>query len=393
MSSVMQDPNASNDPNDWTWWPFEGIDWRTKRPYCRGCCCNFAGILLLLQKPAFKPVKTCSGCKLVYYCSRECQVNDRASHKRACKTIQKQRELVQREEHKARAAGYFESHVGDFWQVAFPYIKARYDLALLIHPAAYQSNILDNWQEMNAHFQGIIRLINKHDGNDYGITMKFPMFLLHEGRDDDAYAFLRYSAHRWHSSSDVDPALYKVQDETKEGDFIWPREENCRYNDFFVDCPNLVDEFQDIHILVVLWLIKKRLLCICASREHAFQEFVGTESGQSLFGRNHDVGYTVLSFLTVYNIDNPGEGRHWVVSQNEQLNEISRRIDALNPNVLPSFRNPTAFLQARPEPPPRDEMMYGMGQVWAILNDCNKHLEMLPGLAEWVDQWMEQNRG
>jgi hypothetical protein len=43
---------------------------------------------------------------------------------------------------------------------------------------------------MNAHFQGIIRLINKHDGNDFGITIKFPMFLLHEGRDDDVYAFV-----------------------------------------------------------------------------------------------------------------------------------------------------------------------------------------------------------
>ena len=100
--------------------------------------------------------------------------------------------------------------------MAFPYIKARYDLALLIHPAAYQSNILDNWQEMNAHFQGIIRLINKHDGNDFGITIKFPMFLLHEGRDDDAYAFVRYSARRWYSGSDVDPAFYKIQDGTSE---------------------------------------------------------------------------------------------------------------------------------------------------------------------------------
>jgi hypothetical protein len=36
---------------------------------------------------------------------------------------------------------------------------------------------LDNWQEMNAHFQGIIRLINKHDGNDFEITIKLTMFL------------------------------------------------------------------------------------------------------------------------------------------------------------------------------------------------------------------------
>ena len=29
-------------------------------------------------------------------------------------------------------------------------------------------------------------------------------------------------------------------------------------------------------------------------------------------------------------------------------------------------------------------MMHGMGQAWMTLNDCNKHLEMLPGLVEWV---------
>lgn len=77
--------------------------------------------------------------------------------------------------------------------------------------------------------------------------------------------------------------------------------------------------------LLFFGLFKKRLLCVFASREHA--------SGQSLFGRNHDVWYKVLSFLTMYNIDNPEERRVWDASQNEHLNEISRRIDALNPKT------------------------------------------------------------
>ena len=59
--------------------------------------------------------------------------------------------------------------------------------------------------------------------------------------------------------------------------------------------------------------------------------------GQSLFGRNHDVWYKVLSFLTMYNIDNPEESRVWDASQNEHLNEISRRIDALNPKFFHHF--------------------------------------------------------
>lgn len=86
---------------------------------------------------------------------------------------------MQSEEEKARAKGSFDNDVGDFWEVAFPYIKARYDLALLIHPAAFQSNILDNWKEMNSHLQEVLRLTHKHDGNDYGIRTKFAMFLLH----------------------------------------------------------------------------------------------------------------------------------------------------------------------------------------------------------------------
>ena len=63
--------------------------------------------------------------------------------------------------------------------MAFPYIKARYDLALVIHPAAYQSNILDYWQELNAHFQGIIRLINKQSPMTemiLGSQSSFPCF-------------------------------------------------------------------------------------------------------------------------------------------------------------------------------------------------------------------------
>jgi hypothetical protein len=53
----------------------------------------------------------------------------------------------------------------------------------------------------------------------------------------------------------VDPAFYKIQDGTSKGDFIWPREENCRYNDVFADCPNPMSDFQEIYLLVVLWLV------------------------------------------------------------------------------------------------------------------------------------------
>ena len=365
---------------DWDWFPFEGLDFRTKPPYCGHCCKHLMNACFLVHID--QPVQMCSGCRLAYYCSRDCQVADRSNHKRACKTIKKQRELVQREEDVARSKGYFETHVGDLWDVAFPYCKARYDLALLIHPAAYQSNIIESWKEMNMHFQELLRLVHNFEGYDYGLATKFPTFLLHEGRDDDAYAYVRYYMRRWYSGPMVDPSLLTLYERTNQGDWIYPREQGCRFNNFFEECPNIIPEFCDVKLLVVIWLVKKRLLCMAIARDKAFQCFVATSSGGSLVERNHDVGYHILSFLIDYDFDDPAEYGPWLDVQNAQLDELSDRIDIINPDLLPNFANAREILS---QPTPAlYELNYGMGQVWGLLNDCHKHLDTLPGLENWI---------
>ena len=123
--------------------------------------------------------------------------------------------------------------MGNFWEVAFPYCKAQYDLVLLIHQAAYQSNILNNWKEMNMHLQELLRLSHKFDGYDYGLGGKFPLFLLHEGCDNDAYAFVRYSMLWWYSGPSVDPSLLTLHEGTNQGDWIYPKDRGCCFNDFF----------------------------------------------------------------------------------------------------------------------------------------------------------------
>jgi hypothetical protein len=64
--------------------------------------------------------------------------------------------------------------VGKFWPYPiFPYIKAKFDSALLLRQTAFNYNV--TW--------------NRYD---FGMREKFLMFLLNIDRDDDAYAFCRY---------------------------------------------------------------------------------------------------------------------------------------------------------------------------------------------------------
>jgi hypothetical protein len=295
---------------------------------------------------------------------------------------------VQREEEAVRSRGYFATHVGDFWDVAFPYVKARYDLALLIHPSAYQTNILASWQEMNFHLQELMRLTHNFTGNDLGMGNKFSAFLLHEGRDDDAYAVSRYLLKRWSSTGLVDPSLEKLHVGSIEGAWIYTREKDCRYNDIFLDCPNMVNDATTAFNLVVIWLIKKRLLCQFGARERGLTEFARTRGGISLLLRNLDVGLQIKSFLVPYDIDHPESLQHWVESQDNQLNAVSDRIDSLNSLIIPSFANPKEIITGHFPTP--SGLGFGevnpLDQLWYILNDCHKFLECLPGLNTWLAQ-------
>lgn len=370
--------------NDWEFIPFEGLDFRTKQPYCAHCQKHWADALCFGLPPP-KPVKKCSACKLVYYCSRECQLADRNIHKRACKTIKKQRELVATNEASLRKSSvpFFETHVGDFWDLAFPYVKSRYDLALLIHPSAFETNLLGSVQEMNGHMQELLRLIHNHVGNhDYGMSQKFPNFLLHEGRDDEAYAFCRFVMQRWYSGN-----TDSLHEGSAEGDFIYPCEQNCRFNNFLQECPDLVNE-ECVSFLVVIWLIKKRLLCTIVSRDKAFRTFLATERGQRLDTKNRDVCFHIHSFLVGQGDDEGLEGmRAWLENQDRQLDELSDRIDAVNPILIPAFADPMAVL-GRPMPAwdPDGGALRGEAQVWCILSDCHRYLDCLPGLVDWIAQ-------
>ena len=139
----------------------------------------------------------------------------------------------------------------------------------------------------------------------------------------------------------------------------------------------------------MIWLVKKRLLTKAFTKEKAFQCFLATTGRNSLFERNVNVSFHILSFLHEYDLDNQDDYSAFLMSQDKQLDELSDHIDALNPNLLPNFANARGIL-VQPAPA-HNEMKYGMGQVWGILNDCHKHLNMLPGLEAWLEQHYQRH--
>lgn len=140
--------------------------------------------------------------------------------------------------------------------------------------------------------------------------------------------------------------------------------------------------------LVAVWLIKKRLLCTIVSRESAFRVFLATERGRRMFENDRDVGFHILSFLVGQGVDEGKDRMHtWCQNQDRQLNELSDRIDAVNPDLIPSFAHPESVLSGQmPAIDPEGGPLTGEAQVWCILNDCHRHFRCLPGLKDWIAQ-------
>ena len=93
------------------------------------------------------PLKRCSRCHIVLYCSRDCQNNDFSSHKTSCKTIQKLTSKMKQEADKLQrlpADDIFigELVAGNYWGIVETrdYMRARLALANEVYDLACQAN-------------------------------------------------------------------------------------------------------------------------------------------------------------------------------------------------------------------------------------------------------------
>lgn len=97
---------------------------------------------------------------------------------------------------------------------------------------------------------------------------------------------------RWKLDSDltvpydgVDLQLKDPHIVSKEGDWIYPRDEGFRSNDFLEDCPDTDPNEMDNKMLLAVWLVKMKIRCYNSIRPELWVHFIYLHEVGSVLGR------------------------------------------------------------------------------------------------------------
>ncbi|GAX17186.1 hypothetical protein FisN_10Lh034 [Fistulifera solaris] len=325
---------------------YEGKDPRLQEVPCCATCHS---------RPAAKLLMCCSRCKTAWYCSKECQTADyESSHKSLCVSIARTLKQVQQRTVPLRSTiidvflepqNFFESQVGLFGQFyqAQEYMTARRHLVELYVQAANIVETKSVWEKALSHALELMRL-------DYRDVIEtryvIPFILLNLNRDDDAFDFIRY----WMKIDLNDRSkLFDLMNrhfESREGEWIYPRNQNCRFRDVFEECANVNDRKAPLAFLVALLIIKCRIVATydatCGSMDLAF----GTTSGQ----RIQEVQSTVKELILDGALVN-------IQSQRQQVERLLNVIQRRNAIILPAFLNPTPLLAKKWQNAPNEALL------------------------------------
>ncbi|PTB43540.1 uncharacterized protein TrAFT101_002099 [Trichoderma asperellum] len=215
----------------------------------------------------------CSACQAVYYCGRDCQVEDRECHKIPCKLLKKALDRYKLEEQKLREwpgdldspANAFEQDVGHFWRnmATRPYMVARLDLAhIMLNSYGTPGGPVDLVQIILDHYFDMLRLSRS---DDLGVREIIPGLYVRLGRDQDAYDFMTWFAavnedpdHEW---GNVDKPFLDTKDANV---FEEPLKRAWT-----------VTSFLDLSHAVVVLLIKVRVLLDLYAIQNTFIALTG----------------------------------------------------------------------------------------------------------------------
>lgn len=257
--------------------PYDGIDpCFHEEPVCIHCLRKPAGLL------------RCSRCQTAWYCNSSCQKADYEEHKEICLCIAREVKLVERLAVPLRSIrltlfsepeNLFETRVGTFAQVerTRPYTTARGDLMETYMRAAYAADIKDVWEIVLSHALELMRM-DATGSEDVRYGTPFTLLNLH--RDDDAFDFIRYWMKRNGGGEDVIAELLHLHAGSEEGDWLYPREKNCRFLDFFEECTNITERDMSLAYLVALLVIKLRIVAAHTGTRRAIDSAFETTGGQ-----------------------------------------------------------------------------------------------------------------
>jgi hypothetical protein len=281
--------------------------------------CDLKGGDVRSQDGSVVKLLKCSQCHCIPYCSKRCQKSHWKEHKSACKAIYGAAAVLEKLAASLRSCkdydeclregpvNLFEAEVGKFWIIleTREYIKARSELAQMVYELAFHEETLDLWEKARLHYQEILRLCAN---DNLGIRSRFVFLLIHMNLDDDAYCFAQYWTN--FDSESYDDRFLRHK-ESKAGDWLYPREDGCRYYDFFDETDEEAETIE-LAFLVAVCVIKLRIVA-------AYDETL-----------KHGIQSSTLQ-------------KERVKDNRRQIQVLLDQIHANNPSMLPAILNPEPF--------------------------------------------------
>jgi hypothetical protein len=259
--------------------------------------------------------------------------------------------------------------VGNFgqWEATQVYLTVRKDLMKVYMGAAFEPQSKVLYEKALYHALEIQRL-DSHKSSEVRYMTPFMLVNLH--RDDDAFDFIRC----W-LNTDLSRQLDRVavamrHFASKEGDWIYPREKNCRFLDIFDECPDVDNRDAPLSFLMALLIIKLRIVATYDATHRSIALAFDTTGGE----RIQEVQESVQEWLVderLVNIDR----------QRQQVERLLDVIHRNNPLMLPAFLNPIPYLE-----PDSKSLQGHSAEVSKSLIYCLRTFLRVPGVEAMLKQ-------
>ncbi|KAK2807623.1 hypothetical protein FQN51_000060 [Onygenales sp. PD_10] len=315
----------------------------------------------------------CSRCRVVFYCSREHQVNDRDEHKRSCNKIAKTREKVAAEERRLRESppdlflpeNVFETSVGHFWGIweTRDYMRAR---SGFLH-ALLEVNTLESVKMQLDESRDLLRLCRS---DNMGIRSMMPGMMLRLGLDQDCYDFVK-----WYETTGQD------------GHYDWGNMDNpfldVKDADVFESADYLCHRFLDLGLISGVLLLKIRLLLDLRDLQNSTLAIEGRLPREL---RDNVRGHLLRSPIIANNrqILERDDHSEAIKSLSSQIPELFRAIGEANEFFWDCMLDPYPYLDAYPT-------SYSPGsesEVEAMLKYIYSSWEETPGALDCIDEFV-----
>jgi hypothetical protein len=249
------------------------------------------------------------------------------------------------------------------------YMTARWGLMETYWEAACQAETKAVWEKVLYHSLALLRLEMFDVMEMRYIT---PFILLDLQRDDDAFAFVRYFISLDYLGDAATDDLQRRYIQCQEGNWVYPREENCRFLDIFQECSRMREDVMPTAFLVAVLVIKLRLVAAYDATRRSIDIASETTGGQRI-QQVQDVVKDMLIDDKLVNIE----------SQRQQIERLINVIHRINPSMLPAILNPHPLIRQRRPPlsTPGEPC-----EALHILLFCMRPQIRVPGAREKLEQ-------